>query len=291
MEIIKQPLRRALNAIGYTVLKNSFYAKLRAEHEEVKKALEAAQNMGQKTDVDYQLLMAQQNIIAAMADLDPDFKPLLESVKPYTMTSIERLYDLFKSVEYVVKAGIPGDLLECGVWKGGSMMLAARTLLAMGDTSRTLYLLDTYEGHPKPDAELDRDMWGNNPQQEWINYRKTDETSDWAYVSIDEVRANLEQTGYPMDKVKLVKGMVEKTAESVPAPTFSVLRLDTDWYASAKVGLEVFWPRLVPRGVLIIDDYGHYRGQRKAVDEYFASNPVLLHRVDYSCRTVVKTSV
>jgi O-methyltransferase len=241
------------------------------------------------TPPDYQLLMAQQELMAKLADLDAAAKPHIEAVRPFTMTSIERLFDLYKSVEYLVKAGVPGDLLECGVWRGGSMMLVARTLLSLGDTSRTLFLLDTYEGHPKPDAEKDRDLWGNNPLNEWVNHRITDETSDWAYVSIDEVRSNMESTGYPMKKVVLVKGMVEKTAATVPPVPLSLLRLDTDWYASAKAGLETFWPRLSRKGILIIDDYGHYRGQRQAVDEYFAATPVKLNRIDYSCRTILKT--
>jgi hypothetical protein len=231
-------------------------------------------------DLDYQLLMTQQSLIAAFSDLDPAFLPLLDFVKPYTMTSLERLYDLYKSVEFLVKAKVPGDMLECGVWRGGSMMLVAKTLLALGETSRALYLLDTYEGHPKPDAEEDVDLWGNRAVHEWVKHRHTDETSGWANVSVDEVRRNLESTGYPMDKVVLIKGMVEKTAAIVPAAALAMVRLDTDWYESAKVGLETYWPRLSPRGVLVVDDYGHYKGQRKAVDEYFAQNPVLLHRVN-----------
>jgi O-methyltransferase len=238
---------------------------------------------------DYQLMMAQQELMAKLADLDEAARPIIETVRPFTMTSIERLFDLYKSVEYIVKAQVPGDMLECGVWRGGSMMLVARTLVALGDTRRTLFLLDTYEGPPKPDPEKDLDLWGNNPVNEWINYRKTDETSDWAYVSIDEVRANLESTGYPMEKVMLVKGMVEKTAATVPPGPLALVRLDTDWYASAEVGLATFWPRLSRKGILIVDDYGHYRGQRQAVDEYFTKTPVKLNRVDYSCRTILKT--
>jgi len=241
-------------------------------------------------DTDYQLLMTQQNLMASFNDLDPGFGPLVDFVKPYTMTSLERLYDLYKSVEFIVKARVGGDLLESGVWRGGSMMLVAKTLVTLGDTSRTLYLLDTYEGHPKPDREEDVDLWGNRAVDEWVKHKHTDETSNWAYVSMEEVRANLASTGYPMDKVVLIKGMVEKTAGTVPPGPLAMVRLDTDWYASAKSGLEAFWPRLTRCGILIIDDYGHYKGQRKAVDEYFAHNPVLLHRVDYSCRTVVKTA-
>ena len=268
MRFARQLIHRALNQLGYTITKTVEFDAL---------------------CTDYQLRMLQQSLMASFTDLDPGFRPVVDFVKPYTMTSLERMYDLYKSVEYLSRAAVPGDMLECGVWRGGSMMLVARTLLAMGDTSRTLYLFDTYEGHPKPDPEHDVDLWGTSAIHVWANHRKTDETSDWAYVSIDKVRSNMELTGYPIDKVVLVKGMVEKTATTHAPETLSLIRLDTDWYASAKISLETFWPRLSRGGVLIIDDYGHYRGQRKAVDEFFATAPVLLHRVDYSCRTIVKT--
>jgi hypothetical protein len=125
---------------------------------------------------------------------------------------------------------------------------------------------------------------------QWSALRKTDETSDWANVSIEEVRANMARTGYPADKVHFVKGMVEKTAGANVPASLALLRLDTDWYASAKIALETFWPRLVRGGVLIVDDYGHYQGQRKAVDDFFAADPQLLHRIDYGCRVIVKTT-
>src|SRR5579871_5131069 len=176
-------------------------------------------------ETDYQLLMARQELMAKFLDLDKEFMPLQESVKPYTMTSIERLFDLYKSIEYLYKAGVPGDIVECGVWRGGSMMLVAKTLLALGDTSRKIYLFDTFEGHPKPDVEKDIDLWGHNAFNEWVNHRRTDETSDWAYVSLDEVRSNMASTGYPMDKVMFVKGMVEKTAAMNTPSSIALIRL------------------------------------------------------------------
>jgi len=152
-------------------------------------------------------------------------------------------------------------------------------LVALGHTSRMLYLLDTDQCHPKPDAEKDRDLWGNNPVDEWIGFRRTDESSSWAYVSIHEVRANCQAPGITMDKMKLVRrhGGADGSDD-----TGIGTRLDPpqyDWYASAKTGLETFWPRLSPGGILVVDDYGHYRGQRQAVDEYFAGHPVKLNRV------------
>jgi hypothetical protein len=285
-----------LRHLGYTALKTPNYERMleRVRFGEastpVIEQLQAELAALKAQAPDYQVLMAHQNVLAALRDLDRGFGPVMDFVKPFTMTSVERLYTLFKAVEYLSKAKIPGDMLECGVWRGGSMMLVARTLLSLGDTSRKLYLFDTYEGHPKPDAEHDVDLWGNAAMRDWEKHRKTDETSEWGYVSIEEVRANLESTGYPMEKIVLVKGMVEKTAAVHVPEMLSLARLDTDWYASAKVGLECCWPRLQRGGILIVDDYGHYRGQRKAVDEYFAESPVMLHRVDYSCRTIVKTS-
>lgn len=263
---------------------------LQSHAEGLRKALaEIEEERARKGETDYQLLMARQEMMAAFKDLDPGFQALADFVKPYTMTSVERQYGLYKSVEYICRAKIPGDLIECGVWRGGSMMLAAKTLIAMGDTSRRLILCDTYEGHPKPNAEHDVDLWGNKAVNDWIKYRKSDGTTDWGKVSIEEVEENMRSTGYPMDKVVLIKGKIEDTAASVPATTLSLVRLDTDWYDSARIGLETFWPRLSPGGVLVIDDYGHYVGQRRAVDDFFAASPVLLHRVDYSCRAVIKT--
>jgi hypothetical protein len=290
MEFLKQPIRRAFGALGYRLVSSSSYAALCSLRDAV---LEKVKLVGgdatRAEDQDYQLLMLQQSLMASLDDLDPEFRPLMGFVKPYTMTSIERMHELYKAVEYIAKARIPGDMLECGVWRGGSMMLAAKTLRSVHDTSRTLYLLDTYEGHPMPHHEHDVDLWGNRAKDEWAKHRRTDQGSDWAKVSIDDVRANMELTGYPMDQVRLIKGMVENTAATVPPAPLSLVRLDTDWYESAKVALEAFWPRLSQGGVMIVDDYGHYQGQRKAVDEYFADQPVLLHRVDYSCRTIVKT--
>lgn len=244
----------------------------------------------EKQDHDYQLIMAQQSLMAEFKDFDLEFPPIFEAVRQFTMTSTERLYALFKAVQYTVRAGILGDVIETGVWRGGSMMLTANVLRQLGDTSRMLHLFDTFEGHPKPDPDKDVDLWGNDAHTDWLKYRITDETSTWAHVSIDEVRNNMLQTGYPADRVTLIKGMVEKTAATNAPERVALLRLDTDWYESTKISLEVFYPRLVSGGVLIIDDYGHYRGQRQAVDEYFKEDRTapLLNRIDYSCRIGVK---
>jgi hypothetical protein len=255
---------------------------------------ETARQLQDIRQSDYQIVMAQQQLLAGMKDADPRFHELYEKCRPYTMTSIERLYALYKSVEYIISAGLKGDFAETGVWRGGSCMLIAETLAALGDTSRRIILFDTFAGHPRPDTEKDIDLWGNRAIDEWHRAVGEDNHGTWAYVDVEEVKANLALTGYPEDKLSFVKGMVEQTVQDVPVPNeLALLRLDTDWYASTKAGLEHLYPRLVGGGVLILDDYGHYKGQQLAVDEYLRATGehILLNRIDYSCRLGVKRDV
>jgi O-methyltransferase len=217
---------------------------------------------------------------AKYIDLDEAFWPIYDAVHDYTMTSVERLYDLYKSVEYVVKAGIPGDIIECGVWRGGSMMLVAHTLNALGVSDRRLQLFDTFEGLPYPDSENDVDLIGNHASERW--------REGWIKVDIDQVRENMATCEYS-GKIELHPGMVEMTLiPEALSGEYAIVRLDTDWEASTRVELRMLWDRLSPGGILVIDDFGHWHGCRVAVDDFFADKPVKLHRVDYSCRTVQK---
>ena len=277
---------------------HAFYAKRAAELEEhnrllTESATAAVRKLQDIRQTDYQIVMAQQQLLAGMKDAEPRFHELYEKCRPYTMTSIERLYALYKSVEYIVSANIPGDFVETGVWRGGSCMLIAETLLTLNERSRRIFLFDTFAGHPQPDTEKDIDIWGNRAIDEWQRTRtnQDDNHGQWAYASLEEVQANLALTGYPADGLVFVKGMVEETLQGVDARQgFALLRLDTDWYESTKAGLQYLYPRLVSGGVLILDDYGHYKGQQLAVDEYLAATkePLLLNRIDYSCRLGVK---
>jgi len=236
---------------------------------------------------DYQTIMAQDQIRAGMANLEPEFLELYVACREFTMTSWERLYALYKSVLYIVENGIPGAFVECGVWRGGSMRLAAMTLLRMGVKDRLLYLYDTFEGMTEP-TERDVDLHGNRAADDWVQV--TRRGVKWAYAPVEEVRENIASTGYPMDKVMLVKGPVESTIPGTIPEVIALLRLDTDWYESTRHEIEQLYPRLSPEGVLAIDDYGHYQGSQKAVDEYFAhpGRKPLLNRTDYACRFAIK---
>jgi O-methyltransferase len=221
------------------------------------------------------------------ADLEPEFIALYERCAPATMTSIERMYALYQAVRHVHAAAIPGDVVECGVWRGGSSMLAALTLDSLGDRERRVWLYDTFEGMPPP-ADVDRSLTGQHARD---LLKRTDAAGDntRAVAGLDEVKANLAGTGYPSDHLHFVEGRVEDTIPAVAPEEISILRLDTDWYESTRHELRHLWPRLSPGGVLIIDDYGHWQGARRAVDEFLATvEPVLLQRIDYTGRLALK---
>lgn len=219
-------------------------------------------------------------------DIEPEFIELWESISAYTMTSLERAYALYRSVRYVARRGIPGDFVECGVWRGGSCMLMAKTLLAFATEAasldRTIYLYDTFTGMTEPGDE-DIIAWNGRSVRE-----RFERFASWA-VCREEVEANLQSTGYPPERLRFVEGDIVETLESVRPESIALLRLDTDWYASTAAELDALYPLLVPGGVIIIDDYGHFKGARKAVDEYFAVHPEpLFLRADYTGRVAVK---
>jgi O-methyltransferase len=229
--------------------------------------------------------------------LSPDYGPELEqtikAVRRHTMTTPRRIAALCDGVEHVVRADVPGAVVECGVWKGGSMMAAALTLLRLGASDRDLYLFDTFQGMPPPTQEDVFSAYdGYSPMRHWRRRanRGTAAESTWHYVTAGEVRAALLSTGYPAERVHLVEGRVEETVPAGAPEAIALLRLDTDWYESTRHELEHLYPRLSPGGVLILDDYGHYEGARRAVDEYFDAHGgrPLLTRVDYTGRVGVK---
>lgn len=218
-------------------------------------------------------------------DYDAASKDLFEAVKGYTLTSHERVNALRLAVTYIVEAGIPGALVECGVWRGGSMLAVARTLLDCGDTSRDLYLFDTFTEMPAP-GPADIDMHGR-PVSEYLDELMA---QPWLeYLPLDAVRALLADSGYPADKVHFVVGLVEDTIPGLAPDAIALCRLDTDFYASTAHEMEHLFPRISAGGVLLIDDYGEFQGARKAVDEYLAQHdvPLLLNRIDQGGRIAI----
>jgi len=226
--------------------------------------------------------------------LSPDFdegtRDLWRFVQPFTMTSPERIFALRQSVQYIVRHGIAGDIVECGIWKGGSMMAIARTLQECGVIDRNLLLFDTFDGMTPPTRE---DVDINGAAAAGLLSESAKQTSSiWAYAALEEVRDNLRITGYPEDRMFFIKGKVEDTIPERAPDQIALLRLDTDWYESTSHELLHLYPRVSQGGVIIIDDYGHWAGARKAVDHYMAKHnlKILLHRIDYTGRIFMKPS-
>jgi O-methyltransferase len=217
-------------------------------------------------------------LLPGYPDFSPEIVATIAVVKGFTLTSPERIAGLCEAVKYILVNNIPGDIVECGVWKGGSMMAVARTLLQLKDNSRHLYLFDTFEGMTTP-TNVDVDIMGMSPKQ----YPELQ-------ISIDYVRQSLSLVGYDDNKIHFVKGRVEETLPEQAPDIISLLRLDTDWYESTRHEMEHLFPRLSVGGVIIIDDYGHWQGARQAVDEYLKANKIkmLLNRIDYTGRIGVK---
>jgi O-methyltransferase len=237
-------------------------------------------------------------------DRDPLFSRLFEQARAYTMTSKEVMYSTYQAARYVALRGIPGDIVECGVWRGGSALLAALTIEATGPAKtpavtrrwfdprtskapnkRHFWLYDTFEGMTAPTAR-DIDTEGVAAQTYLAAYA---DDGKWCYADERDVREVFLSNGIAESDFRLIKGDVVQTLKVHQPKQIALLRLDTDWYESTLAELEVLYPRLAVGGVLIVDDYGHWDGARQAVDEYFEDKPaVLMHRIGYAVRVIVK---
>lgn len=225
-------------------------------------------------------------------ELSEEEAATLERCRPLTMTSNERVLALIDAVRYVVARDIAGAFAECGVWRGGSVLAMILTLQQLGIRDRDIHLYDTFEGMTEP-TELDTSRFDRPALESWQEAEQEDGRA-WGHMFSAEVfnensvREVLKETGYPTARLHFHRGDVLKTIPGAAPELLALLRLDTDWYASTRHELEHLYPRLSPGGVLIIDDYGHWDGARRAVDEYFGRKAPLLNRIDYTGRIAVK---
>lgn len=229
-------------------------------------------------------------IIPEISDAE---KEMIQLALMYSMTSAERMWAVIQSLKHIIDKKIPGDIIECGVWKGGNILLFS-LFLDKHNSKRNIWAYDTYDGMSDP-TDVDISFRGADArtrlEQIAKNLTGEGEARDkWCYSGLEEVQSNLLAHVQDIEHIKFVKGKVEDTLkdeQNIPKQ-ISLLRLDTDWYESTKAELEILYPRLASGGILIIDDYGHWQGSQKAVDEYFAGQNILLHRIDYSCRLLIK---
>lgn len=214
---------------------------------------------------------------------------VISKVKDLTMTSPERIVSLIRAIEYININHIEGDIVECGVWKGGSIGACLLTLIKLNNYDNKIWLYDTFEGMNEP-TNFDLDINGNLALDRMQN-EDVEHSWLWAKAELDIVKENINSYEYPKENINYIKGIVEKTLLTNQIPNqIALLRLDTDWYESTKIELEILYPRLVSGGVLIIDDYGHWGGCRKAVDEYFSAMDFkpFFGRIDYTGRIIIK---
>lgn len=213
---------------------------------------------------------------------------IVDAVKPFTMTSRDRIRGLCDAVEYVVRNNLKGAIVECGVWRGGSMMAVALTLQELGVLDRDLYLFDTFDGMVEP-MDLDMDHQGRPARLRWEQSNPRTTGSDWSAVSQQEVAEAIATTGYPLERIHFVQGRVEDTIPDEAPVKVALLRLDTDWYESYQHVLAHVAPRVVDGGIVIFDDYVEYLGARKAVDEWVREwpHPVFLSPLGHARLAVI----
>lgn len=194
---------------------------------------------------------------------------IISFVRSYTSVSTERLTAVLDSVQYIVDNNILGDFAEIGVWKGGVIMAMALKLQQLV-VVRTIHAYDTFEGMTEP-SEHDVDCSG---------YKASDIMgSIMCRSGYDETVANIKLTGY--SQIIYHVGDIRLT-DLTKIPTFALLRLDTDWYELTKFELLHFEHKVSELGVILIDDYGHWGGCKKAVDEFLELSPQTIIKSDYT---------
>ena len=204
------------------------------------------------------------------------FNRLFQKVRPLTMVSYARLRGLHQAVKYVASRGVPGDIVECGVARGGSAGVLGLTLQQLG-VKRELWLFDTFQGLPRP-------------SQDDPDFEIADLYTGKCLGSVEDVRASLAQLGV-RENLHFVPGLFQDTLPGSPVSSIAVLHVDGDWYESVKVCLESFYDKVSVGGIIQFDDYAHWAGARKAVDEFFGKRGIRpeLRKLDFAGRQMVKS--
>jgi len=225
-------------------------------------------------------------------DYDKAHTDTYNKVKEYTMSASQRVVALCSAVDYLVSNKIEGDIVECGVWRGGNIMAAIDTLMKNKSTERDIYLYDTFEGMPTP-GEYDiktggASGLGKSAKEIYENAAPGDFVL--CCSSLEEVKQNIESLNYPAEKIHYLKGVVEETIPNIIPSKIALLRLDICLYEPVLHILKHLYANLVPGGIIIISDYGDWGGTRKAVDEFIETNKIrlLLNRIDSAGRIGVK---
>ena len=239
-------------------------------------------------------------------DLSHEIFEQIKIIRPYSMMPYINLAILYEQAVFFEKNRIEGDFVECGVWKGGSVGLMALANLKYGNTRRHIHLFDIFDDICEPDPEVDGERAIKAVKE--LTGRKDLEVSgrlkplEGVYDSLggkgtlEENRHLLESLlGYDRNYIHYHKGWFQETVpkDEKNIENIAILRLDGDFYASTKVCLEYLHDKVVPNGLIIIDDYGTYEGCKKAVDEFRMKKNIksFLHYSNQDCRYWFKNSM
>ncbi len=221
-------------------------------------------------------------------ELTPRDTDLLNAVQGLSMTSKIAQWEFIRALRDLHARDVPGDLVECGVWRGGNLCLAGLVRKELG-FDRTIWAYDTFAGMTAPTEFDNKPFDGVDTAQKFTDLER-DGHNEWCYAAIKDVSDNFKRVVGSDTGLNLIEGPVQETlldANNLPEK-IAMLRLDTDFYDSTKAEMEILYPRLSTGGILIIDDYGEWAGARKAVDEYFNDSRVWLQRVTQSVRMMIK---
>ena len=212
----------------------------------------------------------------------------IDEVIKLALCSRASLWSMIQSLKHISHNSIEGDIVECGVFSGGSLALISK-YLNLYSLNFKIYGYDTFEKGFENPAITEKDITINGKEIEISGHNSTVKPN--FFPTLEQVRKNIEN--YSRNNqidLKLIKGDILKTLkdeDNLPKK-ISFLRLDTDLYSTTKFELQVLFPRLVSGGVLHIDDYGMFPGVQNAVDEYFKEKNIWLHRVDLTTRLLIK---
>jgi hypothetical protein len=201
-------------------------------------------------------------------------------VENYYMTQAnpERIFHNIDSIEYVIENNIEGDIVEIGVWRGGSMLSMILTLEELNVFNRTIHLYDTFDGMTEP-TENDKFFNGVTALDFTRIHYNTDDISEMCKISLNEVQNNINSnSNYPKELINYHVGDILK-ANYFPNK-IAVLRLDTDWYESTKFELDNFYDKVSTGGIIIVDDYGAWVGAKKAVDDFLTERNINVNLID-----------
>jgi O-methyltransferase len=191
-----------------------------------------------------------------------------------TMIGLRRLDNIQHCIEQILERGVPGDLIETGVWRGGASIFMRGVLKAYGDTSRLVWAADSFQGLPNPQSGV----WRDDERGRLWEFGTT------LAVSLEQVRANFARYGLLDDQVRFLPGWFRDTLPVAPIKRLALMRLDGDLYESTRDALNALYPKLSVGGYCVIDDYYAQSGACRAVSEYREQNGITdpIERIDWA---------